>query len=274
VVRIGKKRAKEHHLLRPLYEACQERTTEEGNMPFVHATGWHRLDPILASGNLGVFHCPVFKENLCYLFYGRLAFRLEPNDSIPDQISQAPIILVFKPTSMPVIRRVLPFDSGGYISMFRQAMPVENNLDELNLSDIDHADALLDLYWKSREAYFFFDYASGLFPEAQFQSNFATANYFSLLQKRNVDKNVDDRRGSIELSADQPVPVTSETLVGIIVPFNSLRNKRLVELAKNGVAVKGYPYFGESAIELTTLLRHEVYKLFCEMQLLKPGYGG
>lgn len=243
-------------------------------MPLVHATGWQRLDPILASSSLGVFHCPVFQEDLCYFFYGRLAFRLEPNDSIPDQISQAPIVLIFKPSSIEDLRRVLPFDSAGYVSMFQQALPIASDLDELNLCDMEHADALVNLYWKSREAYFFFDYTSGLFSEDAFQATFATANYFALLQKRNVDKRVDDRRGSIELSAATPVPVNPESLIGIVVPFKALGNPRLIELAKNGVSVRGYPYFGESAVELTTQLRLEVYKLLCEKGLLKSGYGG
>ena len=260
-------------LLKPLREACDPKVTDECNLPVVHATSWERLDSILASGEVGLYHCKIFEEDLCYLFYGRLAFRLEPEDSHPDQTTQAPIVFVFKDSGLRNVKRVLPFDSGGYNAMFRERLPFLEDIDEFDLEDIDHADGLVNLFWKSREAYFFFDYKEGMNPENDFLDTAQKAAYYSLLQKRNVDIKVDDRRGSIEVASDQAVPVNADTLVGVIAPISSMKNRRLVELQKNGVDVRGYLYFGESAIELTAQLRRDVYALLCDKGLLKPGYG-
>lgn len=125
-------------------------------LPLIHTTTAYRLREILPSDELTPMRCPVFNEDLVYLFYGRPAYKA------PDGVNSSldfnwPIVMIFPPEKVQFIERIFPFDTGAfeagvYESFFHKDTPISKF--ELP-NDIEYAAKAAELFYTNVRNYFF-----------------------------------------------------------------------------------------------------------------------
>lgn len=84
------------------------------HLPLTHVTPWEKFLKITESGYLKPQPCRLFKENLLYLNYGRLAHK--PSDKHYNWFENAPVIFFLPPVAINRCERFYPFDTGAVIS--------------------------------------------------------------------------------------------------------------------------------------------------------------
>lgn len=79
-------------------------------LPLTHMSSARLLGQIVKDGGLQPMFCPVFGSDLVYLFYGGIFYR---SSNLPTQnVSEAPIAFVFKPSAAKYTSKSYPFDTG------------------------------------------------------------------------------------------------------------------------------------------------------------------
>lgn len=93
------------------YLAAQNLSTGV-DLPWFHSANGGKLFSILNDRALKAMPCKVFRDNLCYFFVGRPAYKYDVNGDLPAWM--LPVVFVMKFTNPPPIARVYPFDSGAF----------------------------------------------------------------------------------------------------------------------------------------------------------------
>jgi len=84
-------------------------------LPLLHTTDVYRFTNVLEDGQLEPRACPVFKgEPLLYFFYGRPSYRANPKEEATGLDHYLPVCLLFRAQNVTPIKRIFPFDSGGF----------------------------------------------------------------------------------------------------------------------------------------------------------------
>lgn len=242
--------------------------------PFTHGTTFDALEQMLQSGTAQPRHCPVFNEPLFYLFYGRFAYRVRMDENLNALNNDGPVALVFSEQLAAKIaaKRVFPFDSGGYEKHYRSAM---GDLDLVNyqLDDLDHAKRVIYYFWQGKKEYFWFDTPNGLRPAASIEDGRRHwSRYLGMLQGTGTTG--DDRRGTVEISTDQSIPIDYGSLIGIVLPRKFAADEQVIELEKNGVMIERYVHTGNRAEEEFGLIRERVCKILIKSGYLEKGAAG
>jgi hypothetical protein len=214
----------------------------------MYTTSTVRLLQVLFEKSLMPEPCDKFGENLVYLFYGRAAYRLNKMSRQTEQIACAPAVLIFRPEAVASIRRVYPFDTGGYPHEFPALSDVD--MEHFELSAVEHAEQTVRLFWSTKASYFWFQTADVVPAENLERGDVYARLYHGLLH---LDSNADDRRGTIEISSVNAVEVTSKSLLGLVVCHDLMGREEVKSL--KGVLVRSFPYRGGRAIEYFSELR-------------------
>lgn len=203
-------------------------------LPLTHLTDFHRSLPILQSGEISApTECPVFKENLVYAFYGRPSYRVNfSNEDAYTTVSYAPVCFIFKPDMAP-IRRVFPFDSGGfglYKACFHHTDKVDDFLLDISASS---AQKIVGKFYGENIAYYDIKPLSGLTFGAL---DVAVQNYFNLIT--GAAHGGDDRNSAIEFQFEAPVKL-SGNLLAVIAPDELAHDKFVVDILSkiNAIAI-------------------------------------
>jgi hypothetical protein len=157
--------------------------------------------------------CPVYRERLIYLFYGRPAFKPLAGMSASRMAEHLPLCLIFDAALMSKSERMLPFDSGGFARYAASvgSLPLENF--ELP-ADPKTPLRLVSAFYESNLNYFRQmpltrpDQISLKYPEARAIARLAH------------DENIfddDDRRSTVEIQLADDVRL-AEALIAIIGP--------------------------------------------------------
>jgi hypothetical protein len=242
------------------------------SLPFTHATTFDALEQILDGGFVQPNACGVFGERLVYLFYGRFAYRIEMEENLNRLSNDGPVALIFDGATIRnlSLRRVFPFDSGGYGQFYQNALG-QLHISDYQLSDLVHADRIICFCWsKSKAAYFWFDTdrlrAINSIPATKRHWRM----YLGVLHGL-ANRDGDDRRGTIEVSSEHPIPVNQSTLIGMVIPRKFYSHEKIIALQKAGVRVKAYPHFANRPNEQFGSIRERVCEILVDSGCLDAG---
>lgn len=205
-------------------------------LPLTHLTDYHRSLPIFQSGEISAPKpCPVFKENLVYAFYGRPSYRVNfPNTDAYTTVSYAPVCFIFKPDMAP-IRRVFPFDTGGF-GLYKACFHHTDKVEDFSL-DITPSSAqkIVGKFYGANVAYYDIKPLSGLTFGAL---DVAVQNYYNLIT--GTAHGGDDRNSAIEFQFDAPLKL-SGNLLAVIAPDELANDSSVLNILSNIDAI-AIPY--------------------------------
>lgn len=195
-------------------------------LPLIHTSRCEFIDVIISGGGLTPQPCPVFHEDLLYLFYGRPAYRSRKGHQGGDRIGLCPVCFVFKPGSAvtTAIRRLFPCDSGALAADRFQPEIHTSDRDDLELEpNIESARKLVSLYFAKNSRYFHGEVAPGItLPGGSIEERF-----LQLLQ-RDGPVQYDDRKSAIEIQTDQNISLTDQLLF-IVLPESYMDEAQIRE---------------------------------------------
>jgi hypothetical protein len=185
-------------------------------LPLVHSTDIYTFEDVLASGNLNPQKCEVFKgEWLTYLFSGRPSFRPNLNEQPTGLQHYLPVCIIFRSEWIIDIKRMFPFDSGGFLDGFYGAyLHSKMKLGDFGLEpDLSTPGKVISKFFGSIEAYLLAQ------PNQTLKSNpsdFEAMSYESMIHAK--DKNAVDSRGSgIEVQCADSIDI-SKAVAAVIMP--------------------------------------------------------
>jgi hypothetical protein len=124
-------------------------------LPLVHTTTAYKFADIYPTDELLPRPCPVFKEDLLYFFYGRPAYRVRDTANSDIEFNW-PIIFIFDPTAIKLLKRVFPFDTGGFQrGLYREFFHKDSALDDFQLTDgLESASRIVDGFYSNNRNYY------------------------------------------------------------------------------------------------------------------------
>lgn len=191
-------------------------------MPLMHSTSLYKFRTVLSKNKLEATECPVFNENLLYLFYGRPSYRVASNSGARTDVTYCPICFILKPACLSRIKRIYPFDTGAFDSgLFGPYVPKESTLsDYYSGCDFDMPRRIVDLFFGSNRAYYFGEVSSN-FNAGIF--DFELDSYYQLISSTG-ESCVDDRKSSIEIQLDYNISLNEKSVYAIVLPKASMED--------------------------------------------------
>ncbi len=200
-------------------EYVEKHPPHSRELPLVHTTECHHLNSIVVGNTIDLHKCPVFKEPLVYLFYGRPAYR-DPRKTTPiKDIAFCPVCFVFRPQAMLSITRVYPFDTGAsQRGLYEPEVLTSKALVAYAVrSAIESAQRIIECFFETNESYLGNQARPGLLfgpeegdPEA----------YYKLI-RGGGDPECDDRKSAVEIQINQPAKLCGD-LMAVVLPNSFL----------------------------------------------------
>jgi len=83
-------------------------------LPFCHTTTEGYFNNIKEKQTVDIKLCPIYKESILYFFYGKPSYKV--SKEAENYTNNPPITLIYEPKNIGDLnlKRMLPFDSGGY----------------------------------------------------------------------------------------------------------------------------------------------------------------
>lgn len=196
-----------------------------GGLPLTHVTDAYALRDVVANGQLTPQPCPVFREPLLYLFYGRPAFRKNMNIQASRNTGYAPVCLIVHPADAVRPKRMFPFDSGAFdAKLFGPLFHSQMILEDFSLEEaIDSARRIVGLFFGDNNGYFH-NQPSAAPPYGRF--DFEVEGYAHLVQKADEDK-LDERLSTIEIQLNVALDL-KEHVVAVVVPETFMEDAALM----------------------------------------------
>lgn len=133
--------------------------------------------------------------------------------------------------AVPSIKRMFPFDSGGFS---RGKMPGFTSM--MNLADFevepteDSVSRLIGAFFGSRDAYFQMKGLDATDFERAHSLSALDAEIHALQRlSRHSPSNSDDRTFTIEVQGDQDMPLDSKSLLAVVAPVNYLDSEEFIK---------------------------------------------
>ncbi len=189
----------------------------EPTLPLVHVTDSYTFNEILsfAKPSLNPKECKVYlHQNLLYFFYGRVSYRVNPNDPLIEE-ANAPIVLLTNGSAKYSTKRVMPFDSGAFANKKFTNKLKKTTLNDFELEGkIDNAKKVVDCFFENNPNYLSAKCREGMsFPRSEKLSK----AYFGLISSLPAKK-YDDRACAIEIQVFEKVSLDKDYLFGVIAP--------------------------------------------------------
>jgi hypothetical protein len=203
-----------------------------------HTTNMSGFRQILRDGALSPQKCSVFESDLSYFFYGRPAYRFKSDPSLLDNHAW-PVILVFKNTIESFSWSAFPFDSGAFFNgRYQQWLDSTWRIDafKIDVASTTHA-RHVSAFYEGNEDYL--DGKGKHLDSSKFGLDLEAAAVAQMIRECR-DGGADDRRFTIEMIADTPIPLDSRYVAMVIVPRVLADSEELVPLVSRGIHV--YPY--------------------------------
>jgi hypothetical protein len=186
-------------------------------LPVVHTTDWLVFRDLMEVNSvLQNVQCPVFGEDLLYLFYGKPCYRMHAEIE-PTSLSAFYLIsILFEPHSIGAPRRVLPFDSGAFAKGLYAASlhPRLRPLDfELN-SSIQGAAQAVATFYGSNAQYF----SSTVRNDIPVGTRDIEAEAFLSIIRTPARTPMDDRRSAIEIQLRHSIDIRTADVCAVILP--------------------------------------------------------
>ncbi|KWV61240.1 hypothetical protein AS156_00025 [Bradyrhizobium macuxiense] len=206
-------------------------------LPLVHTTDVYRLTNVLEDGVLEPRECDVFKgEPLLYFFYGRPSYRVNANEGATGLDHYLPVCLIFRSSAVTPIKRIFPFDSGGFHKEFyADAFHKDMDLDDFGLEpDIDTPGRVISLFFESADAYLRARSAPSVSLDP---SELEAKSYLALISHR-LSNTMDNRVSGIELQFEGPLKI--DGAVNAIILPDTLYSSPLIQAKLT--ALEALPY--------------------------------
>jgi len=159
--------------------------------------------------------CPVFHKPLSYFFYGRPAYRVNPEIDNNAMLHYAPVCLILEAPQVAPISGLYPFDTGAFsggrlTAAFHRAMTKEDFAITPNL---DTARRLVEMFFGTDDAYYVGNPRMDVdLPVLELEAR----AYYDLL-KAALAAPFDERSSTIEIHVDAEIPL-GNSLLGAIFP--------------------------------------------------------
>jgi hypothetical protein len=205
-------------------------------LPLVHTSDAFYLDSILQQSQLATTECDVFTgEHLLYFFYGRPAYRTMCGNAVRKLRSQAPICLLIGAEHVSSIRRVAPFDTGAFATRFFEEYfhPAMTKEDFLVDPTIEMAGRIVGRFFGTNERYFL---SRPTDPLEVLPWDHYSSSYAAMIRDESRGRG-DDRRATVEIQTDQPVPLGPGVVKAVVLPVDLLDGPILQAIT----ALKAFP---------------------------------
>ncbi len=208
----------------------------EPQLPLVHSTDAYALGDILDTGEIVPQTCGVFVgEDLLYFFYGKPAFR--PNIfAEPTSLAHYfPICFIFKPELAATIKRIFPFDSGGFRDFYSKYMHKQMKLGDFGLEpDPKTPGQVVTQFFGSNPAYLM----GRANPADLDAAHFEAQSYSAMIVAKGSDS-FDSRGSSIELQTGETVSIT-DMVAAVILPGQY--DTGILGETLRGIGIETIPY--------------------------------
>tara|TARA_R110000868_G_scaffold320199_1_gene581142 strand:- start:511 stop:1281 length:771 start_codon:yes stop_codon:yes gene_type:complete len=234
-------------------------------LPIFHSCDGYFFRDIIKKKTIEVTNCPVFKgEKLNYFFYGRPAFKSKTGDTNSKLSSFLPCSFILDIELLDSIKRISPFDTGGFERGFNNQfihhkMKIENFLLE---PDILTTKKIITLFYDLN-----INYVKRK-PKIDIKIDsmeFEAESYHAMIVDKGVTES-DDRKETIELQSEVNINLETKILKAVVVPSSFIQNKHLQSLKKKiGFDIIHYDDFGQQSVHFYS----EVLKLTREFMMSK-----
>lgn len=216
-------------------------------MPLTHISAGMGARDIISDGAINPGYCEVMKEARAYMFYGRAAYRIGSEKTVPFE-AFCPFCFVFDGALVKRAKTIIPFDTGAYHRrIFKYHDGDDVNIDDFSiLDDKTTLNRLIKCIFRDREKYAYADRT--VVPQAHEicgAGDFDVRIYLSMIRADGRNE-PDDRVSSIEVSFSDPIPL-QDSLKCVIVPHTMLdEDDESTEWFRNiqtsGVEVRAYKF--------------------------------
>ena len=207
-------------------------------LPLTHLTDWATFLAIVQDGKLlSKKPCRVYGGLLVYTFYGRPAYRFNPDGISHHLESYSPVCLLLKSDLASKSQRVLPFDSGAF-TKYKAAMHSSLDKEHFELpQSAASAVHLLERLWGSNLSYYKSTQVQGIGISA---TSIALAHYYNLISNT-LSQKFDERCSTIEVQLASPVSL-KDNVLAIVVPSGVASNE-VAKIARDlGADLLVYPF--------------------------------
>jgi hypothetical protein len=244
-----------------LRHAVRHHAPRSEELPLVHTSRCESLPHFTKCHALEPQPCPVFHENLIYLFYGRPAYksRIRPGESV----ELCPICFVFKPNTLSQnFARIYPCDSGAVQAEFFSPPLERADLTNLELDPtIDAIRSYVELFFSTNNQYYFGRVRDPLGASLDASGQ----RLYKLLSSRGPVR-FDDRRSAVEVQVRNSIDLRHKLLY-VVLPREFLddRDVRKAIFTEWNCEPIPYPtYEGDSPAAYYSVLRDRLQEVFSE----------
>ena len=193
----------------------------DGALPLIHLTDVFRLVQIKKTSTLSAKEHKKFYpgQKLLYCFYGRPSFRINSDIGATTATYFAPVRMIFDHTLMDTAFRIMPFDSGAFLS---------GRMEGIVHPDMELSEFELDLHPKSPMKLIKTFFGNELkylnsdplpniagIDDAISHNNFYAEAYYQLLRHRS-NSGTDDRLHAIELQFNKDIALKNKVRAVVI----------------------------------------------------------
>lgn len=250
------------------------------DLQVVHVTQAGLARKIIRDGVIDVRVCNVFtKEKLVYFFVLRPDYKSHTDTNIDSQIDHFPAALILSSKSLPLPRRVMPFDSGAaYSGYFDRAFSIGASRhlrlqDYMLLPDMRAVSAFIDRMFGSEHAYFRGELKAELKADA-IKHGQGVQSYVAIASVPTEGKNEPDMRASaIELAFGQAISLKGN-LKAVVLPdsFRERVGDANEDMRKKLRALNIKPMTYPWQANVTPESRRAEMRLLIEKYLFKSGH--
>ena len=186
------------------------------SLPLLHTCDGYHFRNIVEAQELRTSPCKVFVgENLLYFFYGRPSYRTAKDLKASTLLAYFPVSIVLKSDSVPMPKRIAPFDTGAFENeKFSEHMhPGMRREDFLLEPTPDMPKRLVSRFYGSNTAYFSGKPQTIAIPPMEFEAT----SYYSLISSKNTSSS-DDRNSAIEIQSETNLVLDSSKVILIVLP--------------------------------------------------------
>jgi hypothetical protein len=242
-------------------------SNQQSLLPITHISKGFSARKIIDSGLIAPVECPVFKEDLVYAFYGRVAYRVAGGGPLKLE-GVCPFCFVFDGELVKRSKHVHPFDTGAYAKrLYKHVFDDQLEISDFEISgDPQLPNALVHRIFGGAENYLVGNLSE--VPSADdlcAPSEMEVRAYHELISSLGRNE-PDDRVYSIEITFSDAL-LLSEHLKAVIVPHTFWTTEHPAEwltgLHNDGVEIATYEFHpGRSADYYHAHLESQLRDLF------------
>jgi len=209
-------------------------------LPLTHTTDVYGLINALDDQELVPHSCDVFVgEPLLYFFYGRPSYRVNSNQPPTSLDHYLPVCLLFRSASTFPIKRIFPFDTGGFEKdLYADALHKDMKLEDFGLDpDPSTPGKVISLFFGTVDAYLRARPLSALKLDPK---ELEAISFHALISSR-LSNNVDNRSSGVEIQLEGRLDLRGN-IEAIILPGPLLESQQIsAKLSQGGIVPLPYP---------------------------------